>query len=255
MEEMVQSAPPDQPQVTSFFTRLTNVFASPTELYSEVALAPVQTTSWLLPYLLSVVVAVLSVVVVASNPALKQEIIEQQQQEMQANVEKGKMTQEQADQYMDGIESAGPVIFIVFGSVFGIVALTAMFFGITAVLWLIAKFALKAAVGYKKMLEVYGLAALIGMLGSIITILMMNITGTMKTGLGGILLVGSEFDQRNFVHNLLASLNLPSIWMVAVLGIGLSKVSNKPTGVGMGVMVGLWLVWVLIASAMGWGMR
>jgi hypothetical protein len=255
MEEVVQAATADQPQVSSFFTRLTNVFASPGELYSEVALAPVQTTSWLLPYLFSVVLTVFSVIVVTNNPALKQEIIEQQQQEMQVNVEKGRMTQEQAEQYMEGMESAGPAIFIVFGSIFGIVTLTATFYGVSAVLWLAAKSIFKTTVGYKKLLEVYGLSALIGILGSIITILMMIINDTMKTGLGGILVVGTEFDRHNFIHNLLASLNLPTIWQVAVLGIGLSKVSNKPTSTGMGVMFGLWGIWTLISSAMGWGFR
>jgi hypothetical protein len=119
----------------------------------------------------------------------------------------------------------------------------------------VAKFIFKAAVGYKKMLEVYGLASLISVLGSIIMLLMMNIFDTLKTGPGGILLITNEFDRQNFIHNMLASLSLPTMWQVAVLGIGFSKVSNKSTGVGMGVMFGLWGVWVLISSALGWGMR
>ena len=42
---------------------------------------------------------------------------------------------------------------------------------------------------------------------------------------------------------------------VAVTGIGLSAVSGKSRGMGMAVAFGLWLVYVLIASYLGWGAR
>jgi len=50
---------------------------------------------------------------------------------------------------------------------------------------------------------------------------------------------------------LFASLNIFSIWEAAVIGIGLSKFSDKPTGTGMGVAFALWIVWVALSIFLG----
>jgi hypothetical protein len=50
-------------------------------------------------------------------------------------------------------------------------------------------------------------------------------------------------------------LNIFTLWESAVIGIGLAKLSGKSTGMSMGVVFGLWLIWVLISSSLGWGGR
>jgi hypothetical protein len=242
----------EPPSVTSFLTRVTNVFSSPTELYGEVASVPPQTSSWLLPYLASLLLAVVFTFSLYNNAALRQQIYDMQLQGMQQSVDQGKMTQEQFDRMKDGMESSGPGMFMLIGGGGAVLAITLYFFGITLLLWLVAKFGLKFAGAYGKMLEVYGLASVIGFFGAIVTLLMMNFFNTMHATPSGSLLVMNSYDKSNFVHNLLASINIFTIWQAAVIGIGIAKVSNKSSGTGMGIVFGLWLVWVIVSSALGW---
>ena len=242
----------ESPSVSSFLTRATNVFTSPTELYGEVASAPPQTSSWLLPYLASMLLAVVFTFSLYNNATLRQQIYDMQTQGMQKAVEQGKMSQERFDQMKEGMESSGPMMFMLIGGGGAVIALTCYFFGITLLLWLIMKFGLKFAGTYGKMLEVYGLASVIGLLGAIVTLLMMNFLNSMHATPSGSLLIMNSYDRNNFVHNLLASLNVFTLWQAAVAGIGVAKVSNKSNGTGMGIVFGLWLVWVIVSSALGW---
>jgi hypothetical protein len=50
---------------------------------------------------------------------------------------------------------------------------------------------------------------------------------------------------------ILSQLNVFSLWQMAVLGVGLSKVSGKSTGTGVGLALGLWIVWVVLMTFIG----
>ncbi|MBI4548081.1 MAG: YIP1 family protein [Ignavibacteriae bacterium] len=251
MEIQEQAAVAVEP--TSFMTRATNVFASPGELYDEVSSTPVKTTSWLLPYLLSILLGILSTIAIANNQSLRDQILGPQRQEIQKKVDEGKMTQEQMERASEFMESS--TMFMTFGIGGSIVVGTVAIFGIPLVLWLISKGMMKAIVGYKKVLEVYGLATLIGLVGSIVTLLLMHILDNAHASLGGSLLVMSSYDRSNLAHNLLSSLNAFTLWQTAIVGLGLAKVSNKPTGPVIGLVFGLWILWTVATSLLGWGWR
>ena len=174
---------------------------------------------------------------------------------MKKAVAEGKMTQEQFDQVSERIESTGPVMFMLIGSGFAIVSLTAMFFCGTLVVWLAAKFGMKFTGTYGKMLEVYGLASLIGLLGSIVALLLMNVFDSMHATPGCGMLLMNSFDPTSTIHRLLASINVFTMWQVAVLGVGVAKVSRSTIGKGVGIVFGLWTLWVILSSVMGWGLR
>ena len=242
----------ESPPVSSFMTRATNVFTSPSELFGEVASAPPQTSSWLLPYIASLLLAIVFTFALYNNAALRQQIYDMQTQGMQKAVEQGKMTQEQLDQIKDRMESSGPMMFMLIGAGSTVVILTVIFFGVTLILWLMTKFGLKFEGTYTKMLEVYGLSSLIGFFGAIVALLLMNLLNSMHATPSGSLLIMSSYDRNNFMHNLLTSLNVFTLWQVAVVGVGIAKLSNKSSGTGVGIVFGLWLVWVIVASALGW---
>jgi hypothetical protein len=253
MEEMLST--PAQPQISSFFSRVTNVFASPGELYGEVAVTPVQRSSWLIPLLCSLLLAIVFTYALYNNPALRQQIYEIQERAMKEQVTAGKMTSEQYEQITNGMESSGATMFMLIGGTGAALTLTAMFFGISLLLWLLIRFALKSSAGYTKILEVYGLASFIGILGTIITLLTMTLFNSMYATPSGALLVLGTFDPTRFADRLLSSLNVFTIWQVVVLGFGMAAVAGKSRGTAMGMVFGLWVVWVLLSSAMGWGMR
>jgi hypothetical protein len=162
------------------------------------------------------------------------------------------MTQAQADQAASMMSGKSVVIFGVVGVV---VIVSAAMFLIPLLLLAIGKLAFKAPANYQKYLETYGIATLISALGAIVTLLMMYSMDSMLAQPGGAFFLRDSFDRHNMAHGLLASLNVFTIWETAVVGIGLSKLTGKPTGTGMGVTFGLWIIWVVFAASMGWGGR
>jgi hypothetical protein len=252
MEEHAQ--PPPDAAVSPFLTRATNVFASPGELYSEVASSPVQTSSWALPYIISLVLTVLLTVALFNNPSLRQQLLDTQKQEIQHQVDAGKMPQETADRSIEFLESSSMVMII--GMLAAVLFVTIALFGIPLVLWLVAKFGLKAAINYNKMLEVYGLATLIGILGGIVSVLLMHVFSSVYATPGGsMFFMSGGFNSHNVLHNILASLSLFAIWQAVVAGVGMAKISGKTTGTGIGIVLGLWFLWVILVSFLGWGIR
>src|SRR5437667_12710140 len=71
---------------TSFLTRATNVFASPGELYGELGSNPPQTASWLIPFIFSLILALVFTFALYNNPSLRQEIYDMQSRGMQKAV-------------------------------------------------------------------------------------------------------------------------------------------------------------------------
>jgi hypothetical protein len=114
-------------------------------------------------------------------------------------------------------------------------------------LWLIGKLALKAQAGYGKYLELWGASMWIGMLGGIVTLLLLMAFNSMYASPSAALAVLSNYSPKNSLHRFLSSLNVFSVWQMIVVGIGLSKFSGKSLGVGIGVAFALWVAWVLIS--------
>ena len=241
---------PGSTAVSSFGARAMGVLTSPGDLFSEVASAPVQTSSWLLPYLITLLVAAVVTYSLSSTPSLRQQILEPQQQQMQKQLDEGKMTQQQFDQAVAMMES--PVMFFVISFGISAIIVTVALFGIPLALWLTAKLALKSPASYQKMLEVYGLTSLVGALSAVITLLLWHVFDSVHASLGGSLLVMNNFDKENLGHELLASVTVFGLWETALLGQGMAKVSGKSASTGMGIAFGLLAVWVIVSSLLGW---
>jgi hypothetical protein len=255
MEENIQAQAPTAAavEVSSFGTRAVNVLTAPGELFTEVAASPVQNSSWLIPFLMMVGLMALMMYSLTSNPVLFDQMLSTQRTEMATKVAEGKMTQADADRASQFMQNKN-VIFA-FGTTSAVLLTTIFVFGAPLVYWVVVRKALKFTGNYKKILEVYGLSTIIGILGALVSLIMMNMMNSMYAQPSGAFFLRDTYTQGNFAHNLAASLNVFSIWQVAVTGIGLSTVSGKGRGAGMGVAFGLWLVYVLVASYMGWGAR
>ncbi len=242
-------------QTTSLMDRITNVFASPSELFDEVAVNKVQTSSWLVPLILTILMAISIVVALYYNDSLRSQIYDKQAEKMHEAVEQGKMTQEQVDQYVDGMRNSGPVMFVAIGGGSAVIMTAIIFFAVTLIFWLVIKFGLKFSGPYTKMLEVLGLTSMIGFLGSIVTVIMMYVFDSMTATPSGAILIFQDFDVNSKLHLLLAQLNVFTIWQMGILGIGISKITNKSMVTGLGVAYGVWILWVLASVIFGLGMR
>lgn len=241
MEEQAPAAP-----TISFSDIMINVFASPADAYEGIRTSPTRASVWLVPLLLTVVLAIGSVWFTFTNEALRNQIVDQQRERMQEQVAAGKMSQERADQALDGMEK-GSGMMIAFGIIGATIVICITLFVGALFLWLVGKLALKADAGYGKYLELWGSSFWIGILGGIVTLLLLMAFNSMYASPSAALAVLGDYSPKNSVHRLLTSLNVFSIWQMVVIGIGLAKFSGKSAGVGIGASFGLWVAWVLIS--------
>ncbi len=255
MEQQEPQIMAENPSSSSLTERITGIFTSPNEIYGEVASLPVQSSSWVVPYVSSLILALIVTYTLFSNESLRHQIYDMQAQKMEKAVQEGKMSASQMEKAREQMEGSGPGIFLAIGSVSAMVMISVMLFGGTLALWLAAKFTLKAGAGYSKMLEVFGLASVIGILGSIVTILLMYVFDSLYASPSPALAILDSYDHNNKLHGLLSSLNVFSIWEAGVIGVGLSKISGKSTGTGLGVAYGLWGLWVIVAVMFSFGLR
>jgi hypothetical protein len=243
---------PEPVAATSFGTRAVNALSAPTELYTEVAAAPVQSSSWVIPLIITILLSILTVVMIYNNTVIRQQIMDLQQEGMKKAVAEHKMTQDQADKAAEMMESGGGTIFMIFGSAGAAVMMLLIFFLGSLVLWLVTKFLLKSPGGYKKIMEIFGLSMVIGIIGAIVSLLTMNYFGSLYA-VPAVSAFFTSLPPTSFVFRLLATLNIFTIWQVIVLGIGLAKVSAKPTGTGIGAAMGCWLVFALLSTVLNFG--
>lgn len=242
-------------QASPLMTRFANVFASPAELWSEVAAMPVQKSSWVVPYVLSLALVLLFTFALFNNDSLRNQIYDMQTEGMRKAVAEGHMSESQMEMREEGMRSSGLGMFMLFGGVSQVVIISIMFFGMALFLWLAAKFGLKANAGYAKLLEVSGLVSFIGMLGAVITLLLMYALDSLYASPSLALAVLDSFDAQNTMHKVLAQANVFSLWQTGLVGMALSKIAGKPTGAGMGVAFALWALWSIVAVALGFGFQ
>jgi len=123
--------------------RIANVFMAPSEAFDGLTAQASKTALWILPFLLSLVIAVGATFLIFSDDALKGQVMDAQVKVLEKRVAEGKMTREQMEQAQQGMERVGGM-FVVIG-VIGAVIITAFyFFGAALVLWLLGKFGLKS---------------------------------------------------------------------------------------------------------------
>jgi hypothetical protein len=241
MEEQAPSAP-----TISVSDIIVNVFASPAEAYEGIRTSPTRASVWVIPLILTIVLAIGSIWFSFTNESIRSQIADQQRERMQEQVHAGKITQERADQIADGMEK-GSGMMIAFGIIGASIMICIMLFAGSLFLWLVGKLGLKADAGYGKYLELYGTSFWIGILGGIVTVLLLMTFNSMYASPSAALAVLSNYSPKNSLHRLLSSLNIFSLWQMVVVGIGLSKFSGKSIGVGIGTAFGLWFAWVLIS--------
>jgi hypothetical protein len=230
--------------------RLLNVFAAPREVFDEIRATPYRTANWLMPALLAAVIGSLSVVIMFSQPAIIQQIREQQTKIFEDQVSAGKMTRVQADQVEAATEKfGGPTLMKISGSIGAVVVSFVRVFWWALVLWLLGLIFLKTKLDYLKIVEMAGLATMITILGTIVTLLLTVILGKMTTPSLALLL--DHFDSKNGLHLALAAVNLFALWQVGVMAAGLARLSGARFSKALGLTTGYWvaiqLFFILIA--------
>jgi hypothetical protein len=217
--------------------RLLNVFAAPGDVFEEVAAAKHAVGNWLLPAILGCAVAVSGVLVMFSQPALVRQMQEQQTRAMEQQVAKGKMTREQTEKAVETMApfiKAFAAVAAVLASVGGLLLVSLGLWGVSSLVW-------KAQAPFSKVLEVVGLSSMITVLGGVVWALLLVATGNLMASAGPILLVDKP-DPANLNHQLLAAVNVITLWYVGVLAVGMARITRKPVAVTAAWTFAGWLV-------------
>jgi hypothetical protein len=146
--EQINSIPEPPAEATrpamSLSARLFNVFTEPGEVFEQVKNSKPAAANWLAPALIYALAGLLSVIVIFSQPAIVQQIHDQQASAMDQQVKAGKMTQAQADQALTMMDKfAGPNMLKIFGGVGAAFGSFVHIFWWAFVLWLMALLVLK----------------------------------------------------------------------------------------------------------------
>lgn len=226
---------------------MAGVFTAPGETYETIAGTPKQ-NYWIIPILICIAVGLITTFLFMRDPELVSKTMEKQKQKMmekfEQNIKEGKMTQEQADAAMESMNPSG-TFFKIIGYGGAVVGPFIILF-ILSLLYLIALKVMKAQFDFSNVLNVVGLAMLIGAVGSLITMVVSILKGDMSSlGLG---LVLSEESVGEKVHSLFTKLDVFSIWFYAVITIGLTKIARVSMAQSASVVFGIYILYVLISS-------
>ncbi len=233
------------PAPSTLGSRLIDIFVSPGEVFDGMKSASKSTGNWLVPLILAILVGIITIFVVFSQPTIQQQMIDVQHNQMQKQVQAGKMTQEQMAHAESMIPKPGSLIWNIFGILGVIIGNLIIILLAALILWLIGKYALKAPLKYGTLLEITGLSYMVMVLGSIISILTILALDSLYATPSLAILI-KEFDAGNSMHKLFSYMNIFYIWFVALLGLGIAKICNCTTMKGMIWTFGIFIIFSLV---------
>jgi len=247
-----QTNPPEEAEL-SHSDKMIGVITEPAVTFEKTSRFPPKTIDWFLPYLILLLLVVITQILVMSNPEIffqvKEKQITQMQQTFDEMVQKGQMTKEQADEQMnrmqDRFAQSRSVSGYIIQSVSILIVGFIFFFIVTGVYFLFAKFVFKGEGTYTSALVANGLPAYITSIEVILAAILSLVLGRMINDVS----IGSliNADKFTFVGFILGKLDIITIWAFIIIGLGLSKMfKSSSAGKFYGMVFGLWITWSLL---------
>jgi hypothetical protein len=229
----------------SAFGRMFNVLPAPGETFQQIKERPVNHWNWIVPAIVWFLVASTVVVIIFSMDSFKYEMKKQQEKAFQQQVEKGKMTQAQADQIMNNMPpwamEIGKIVAVI---VTGIYAVAIPFFW-GFVVWILCVKVYDADIEFMKAVEAVGLASIIYALAAVIGGLLTITMGKMTHFSPAFFL--HDLDMTNRTHMALAALNPIYLWYVIVVAVSISMLANVSLKRTLPWCLGIWVVLRVLA--------
>ncbi|MDQ7816651.1 MAG: Yip1 family protein [Melioribacteraceae bacterium] len=240
--------------------KLVGVFSEPGNTFAKMATVGPKTTDWIIPILVVIVVAILSNIVMMSNPVIKLSIMEKQMTQIEKQfddaVAKGQMTEAQKEEQMDTIRDRmdqGMTANLIF-TILGIVIFTFIsFFVVSGVFYLFTKLALHGTGTYKEAMSAYGLSHYILVIQVIVMVILAL---TMNKFFSAVSVAEfMDVDKSTIAGFLLNKVDIFSIWFYAIVSIGFAKMfKSENTGKYFVMIFGIWigfgLIMFLLAQAL-----
>lgn len=245
---------PAAPATTSLLARMTNVVATPSEVFDEIKASPPASANWVIPALLLMVVGWICGWLVMSQDAVRQQVSDIQEKQYQKLIDQGKMTRDQLEAQRPMMEKFGRIAQQVAMAAMPPLTAFALPFWWALVIWLVGNKALKGDFSYMKAVEASGLVSILLILESVVKTLLIIVLGNMFAGPNlGLFVKG--FDPTNVAHGLLAAVDVLALWVLAVRAIALSRLSGASFGVSAAWVFGLWVLATGGLTAFGYAMQ
>jgi hypothetical protein len=243
--------PGGEVEESSLLSRMFNIYAAPSESFDALRHRPPDTGNWLMPAILLMVVGWIGSFLILSRPDVTAKFAQAQEQAIQMQVEDGTMSAERAEQARETAARVSGILFTVGGIVLPPVYAFAVPFWWGLLLWLFGGKLLKGGFGYMKAVEIAGLTSMILVLESVIKTLLVLATGNLMAGPGLIMLLLKDFDPQNLAHALLASVQVTTIWVLAVRAVGISRLGAGGFARCAAVVFGFWISWTVFWTVLG----
>lgn len=238
--------------------KMIGIFTEPSSTFEKIAKFPVKTVDWLLPFLILLLVIAVTRILVMSNEEIYYDARQKQEEQIQKTfdemVEKGQMTQEQADQQMEAARERmemgrGPVGWIlqtVGIFIFGFV----MFLFIVLLHFLFARFAFKGNGGYTSALVADALPAYIGIIQVVLAAILAMAFGRLINDVSIASL--TNMDKSTIGGWILGKIDPFSIWAYSITSIGLAKMFKSDSTTKYFILVfGIWILGSLLLWVIG----
>jgi hypothetical protein len=240
------------PPAPSMGSTILNVFAAPGEAFTDLHTTESKPLFWILPLIVSLAAVIALMIIGYTSQNLRSQRLDATRTTLEQRVNEGKMTQEQLDRMMDGMEKGGGIILAI--QIVSVAIIFSIIFFLSALLlWVGTKTVLKLPVGYEKILELSGIASWIGILGVLVQALMMVGLDSIFAQPNLVIFFYQSFDITNSTHKALAMVNFFTIWQTIVIGIGLQKWSKKGLALPMIISFAVWLILIGITLSLGFG--
>jgi VIT1/CCC1 family predicted Fe2+/Mn2+ transporter len=252
MEQAVEPLPAT-PARMSLAARLTNVFATPGEVFDDVLNTPPTEANWLVPAIIVMILGWLGAALIFSQDSIKFQMRDLAEKAIQKQIEKSHMPEAQAEAVRQAAEKYGDIGMKVNAVMMPAIAAWVLPFWGGLIIWLVGKFALKGTFSYMKAVEAAGLVNMIVALDAIVRTLLIVVTGNLFASPSLMLLV-PDWNPENNVHALLALFNVMTFWTLAIRAIALARLSRQSFLKSAIWVFGLWVLYtglIFVAGAAG----
>jgi hypothetical protein len=242
MEESPELPSSASPPAMSLGARLANIFVAPGEVFENLQRCPPAWPNWTMPLVLLALLGIVYALVVFSQPAVLQTIQDAQDKAgniIRQQVAAGKMPQAQADRTVSALALfTGPSMLKAIGILRALFGSALQLVVCALVVWLVGRFALRAEFGFHRAVEITGLTMMIAALGVLVATLLAVIYGNVTANASPTLLL-SHFDPKSPAHQALAGLNFFALWRLAVVSLGLARLTGTKVAGAAGWIFGI----------------
>lgn len=230
---------------------MTGVITAPSETFETIAHSP-KINYWIMPTLIFVVASLIGAFLFLNDAELLTKTMDKRKADIQRGldekVKSGDLTQEQANEQMAATErfiDPNSMFVKITGYGANVISPFFLLFFMSVLILIIMKI-MRSPITFYSILNVVGLSMIIFAISSVITSIISVLMGDLQT-LGPGLILSEEMVGAK-AYAVLSGIDVFSIWAIAVMSIGLSKLGRVSLP---SIAITLYIVWLVLTTARG----